>query len=378
MATADVCASLPLIGRHLEPLGTIAAAGAWMSRVSSATQEAQADPSVPDVAEPEADGRLRDRIKAAVTTGLRGVVTPGDLDRTWPAADPLPPVLHAVGQRRRHLHRSSVQYGPSSRQVLDVWRRKDLTGPAPVLVFAPGGGWIHGGRVLQGHALMSHLAELGWVCLSVEYRVAPRHRWPRHVQDVKAAIAWARANADQFGGDRDFVAVAGASAGGHLAALAGLTPGDAEFDGELDATADSSVDAVVGLYGRYDWADRSTRERDQFVSFLERIVVRKSFESDPDAFRAASPIARVRPDAPPFLVVHGTADGVIPVAQARAFVTALRETSQSPVSYVELPGAGHAFDLVDRWYTRAMNHSVGLFLDEAHRTHRLRVGQKAI
>ena len=82
-----------------------------------------------------------------------------------------------------------------------MWRRSDLVGPAPVLVFVPGGGWLHGGRMLQGYALMSHLAQLGWVCLSVEYRVSPHNRWPRHVQDVKAAIAWARANVDRFGGD---------------------------------------------------------------------------------------------------------------------------------------------------------------------------------
>ncbi len=91
--------------------------------------------------------------------------------------------------------------------------------PAPVLLFVPGGAWVHGSRILQGYALLSHLAEQGWVCLSIDYRVAPHHRWPRHITDVKAAIAWARANVDKFGGDRNFVAVAGCSAGGHLAAL---------------------------------------------------------------------------------------------------------------------------------------------------------------
>ena len=68
--------------------------------------------------------------------------------------------------------------------------------------------WVHGSRILQGYALMSHLAEKGWVCLSIDYRVAPHHRWPQHINDVKAAIAWARANVDRFGGDRNFVAVA--------------------------------------------------------------------------------------------------------------------------------------------------------------------------
>jgi len=84
--------------------------------------------------------------------------------------------------------------------VADVWRRKDLpVEPAPVLLFVPGGAWVHGGRLLQGYALMSHLAEMGWVCLSIDYRVAPHHKWPAHIADVKTAIAWARANVDKFG-----------------------------------------------------------------------------------------------------------------------------------------------------------------------------------
>ena len=113
---------------------------------------------------------------------------------------------------------------PRPTQLLDVWRRDDLPAqPAPVLLFVPGGAWVHGSRILQGYALMSHLAEKGWVCLSIDYRVAPHNPWPAHITDVKAAIAWARANVDKFGGDRNFVAIAGTSAGGHLAALAGLT-----------------------------------------------------------------------------------------------------------------------------------------------------------
>ena len=82
-------------------------------------------------------------------------------------------------------------------------------GPAPVLLFVPGGAWVQGTRVLQGHTLLSHLVAQGWVCVTMDYRVSPVHRWPRHIQDVNAAIAWTRANIDQFGGDRGFVTVAG-------------------------------------------------------------------------------------------------------------------------------------------------------------------------
>ena len=161
------------------------------------------------------------------------------------------------------------------------------SGPAPILVFLPGGAWIFGSRVLQGHALMAHLAELGWVCLSVQYRTSPKHRRPRQIIDVKAAIAWARSNADRYGGDRTFVAVAGCSAGGHMATLVGLTPGDPQWQAGLPASADTSVDAVVSVYGRYDWEDRSTPERARFMDFLERVVVKRP--------QSANPICSVTP-----------------------------------------------------------------------------------
>jgi acetyl esterase/lipase len=263
--------------------------------------------------------------------------------------------------------------------LLDVWRPKELpVEPAPVLIFVPGGAWVHGSRLLQGYALMSHLAEMGWVCLSIDYRVAPHHRWPAHITDVKTAIAWARANVDKFGGDRNFVAIAGCSAGGHLSALAGLTPNDPEMQSELPDGSDTSVDAVVGIYGRYDWEDRSTPERVRFVDFLERVVVRRKISKHPEVFRSASPIARIHKSAPPFLVIHGTGDSVIPVEQARRFVEKLRAASRSVVSYVELPGAGHAFDMTDGARTGSMATAIGLFLNQIHRNRTLTRAKEVI
>lgn len=254
-------------------------------------------------------------------------------------------------------------------QLLDVWRRKDMpTKPAPVLIFVPGGAWVHGSRAIQGYAVLSRLAAQGWVCLSIDYRVAPHHRWPRHILDVKTAIAWARANVDKFGGDRNFIAVAGCSAGGHLSALAGLTANDPQYQAELPEGSDTSVDAVVGIYGRYDWEDRSTPERARFVDFLERVVVQRTIDRHPEVFRDASPIQRVTRNAPPFLVIHGSRDCVIPVEQARSFVERLRAVSRSQVGYLELPGAGHGFDLLDGARTGPTAHAIALFLNQVHRS----------
>jgi acetyl esterase/lipase len=185
--------------------------------------------------------------------------------------------------------------------------------------------------------------------------------------DVKAAIAWARANAGQFGGDPNFVAVAGCSAGGHMATLAGLTGNDPKWQKELPAGADTSVDAVVSAYGLYDWVDRSTDERDRFMEFLERVVVKRSQARRPEVFRAASPMERVHSFAPPFLAVHGSEDRLIPVGEARAFVERLRSVSESAVGYIELPGVGHGFDLIDGVRTAPVIAAIGRFLQHVHR-----------
>jgi acetyl esterase/lipase len=114
------------------------------------------------------------------------------------------------------------------------------------------------------------------------------------------------------------------------------------------------------------------------MDFLERVVVKKRYSRRPEVFRAASPIARVRPDAPPFLVVHGTADTVIPVGEAREFVERLRAVSRASVGYLELPGAHHAFDMTDGTRTAAATTVIGLFLNEIRRSRALSGAREVI
>ena len=377
LTCTGVAAAAPVIGRYLEPLGTLVAAGAWVRR------NAPGSAAWLNGAAGQISGRTRippqaGELQALTDVALTGLVAPGLPVAAWPTPDRHAPFLRARGLRSRYLFRRSVRYGDAPQQVLDVWRRRDLDGPAPVLVFVPGGGWLHGGRQLQGYSLMSHMAEQGWVCVSVQYRVAPRHRWPRHIRDVRAAVAWTRAHIDEFGGDPRFVAVAGCSAGGHLAALTSLAPDDADFNVGLAPGADPSVDAVVSLYGRYDWTDRSTRERDEFVGFLESVVVRKSMERHRDVFDNASPIARIHADAPPFLVIHGDSDRVIPVQEAREFVTELKSVSTSAVHYLEIPAVGHGFDLTDRWSTQAAIEATSTFLETVRRNHNARLNLQVV
>jgi acetyl esterase/lipase len=156
---------------------------------------------------------------------------------------------------RDYVHDADVSYGDYGRaNRLDIWRRPDLDpdAKAPVLFQIPGGAWSTGNKRGQAHPLMSHLAELGWICVAVNYRHSPRNTWPDHIVDVKRALAWVKAHIAQYGGDPDFVAITGGSAGGHLSALAALTPNDSQFQPGFE-DADTRVQAAVPFYGVYDF-----------------------------------------------------------------------------------------------------------------------------
>ena len=249
--------------------------------------------------------------------------------------------------RRRYAEKSStVQYGPHGRvNQADIWRRADLPrdGKAPVLLQVPGGAWAIGMRRPQSYALLSHMAERGWVCLSIDYRVSPKNTWPDHIVDVKRALAWIKENIADYGGDPDFVAITGGSAGGHLSSLAALTPNDPQWQPGFE-DADTSVVAAVPIYGRYDWFTGTGSGRKEFIGFLQKFVVKKAFAENRQTYLDASSIKRLRPDAPPFFILHGQDDSIIPVGEGREFADALREVSTSAVAYAEIPHAQHAFD----------------------------------
>jgi acetyl esterase/lipase len=271
--------------------------------------------------------------------------------------------------RRRYVEKTHiVQYGPHRENYADIWRRRDLPrdGKAPVLLQVPGGAWSIGMRRPQAYPLMSRMAERGWICVSIGYRVSPVHTWPDHIVDVKRALAWIKEHIAEYGGDPDFVAITGGSAGGHLSALAALTPNDPQYQPGFE-DADTSVAAAVPIYGRYDWFSTKGPGRREFVLvMLQRMVVKKRLSKHLQVYRDASPITRVRPDAPPFFILHGTDDSLIPVPEAREFVAAMRDVSKDTIVYSEIPHAQHAFDFFGspRGYYTA--HAVEKFLSWVH------------
>ncbi len=320
--------------RGLAGLGLTAASAAGLWRLH---RDAQASEWV-----------LEDALVAALGPGYRDEIAepftpPPDAPVTRRSV-----LLPAFARRSRYTLPTGrdLSYGDAGpRNHLDVWRRADLPDDAgaPVLLQVHGGGWVIGQKEGQAHPLMAHLADRGWVCVSINYRLSPRATWPEHIVDVKRAIAWTRAHIADHGGDPGFVAITGGSAGGHLTALAALTPGLPAFQPGFE-DEDTSVVAAVPFYGVYDFTNRNGDANRGLEQLLATRVIKTRLADDRATWDLASPMSHVRPDAPPFFLLHGTNDTLVPVEQGHAFARMLRETSRQPVAFAELPRAQHAFD----------------------------------
>jgi acetyl esterase/lipase len=273
-------------------------------------------------------------------------------------------LLEATGHWRRYAAQTSdIRYGPDERDhLLDIWRHPAMKAGdrAPVLVQIPGGAWVVNGKRPQAYPLMGRMAELGWICVSIDYSKSPRNVWPAHLIDVKRALAWVRDNISDYGGDPDFIAVTGGSAGGHLAALTALTANDERLQPGFE-DADTTVQAAAPYYGVYDLTDVK-KMHEMMLPFLEHFVMQARYADQPELFESASPISHVHRKAPPFFVLHGENDSVIPSVQAHAFCAALREAGAPTVCHAELPNAHHAFDMFATIRSRLAADAVADFL----------------
>ncbi|MFZ2177020.1 MAG: alpha/beta hydrolase [Rhodococcus sp. (in: high G+C Gram-positive bacteria)] len=279
-------------------------------------------------------------------------------------------LLNPFRMRHEDVNRiRNIAYAPGGRRTqLDIYHRHDLPAGSPILLQIHGGGWVIGNKDQQGLPLMLDMASRGWVCAAVNYPLSPRAKWPEHLIAIKQALAWLREHGAEYGGNPDFIAVTGGSAGGHLAAMVGLTGNDERFQPGFE-DEDTTVQACVPYYGVYDFAGDSGIKAvlQRANSGLMPLVLGKRAKY-PEDYRAASPLANLRADAPPFFVIHGANDSLVPVTEARYFVDALRRVSDNPVAYAELKGAQHAFDVFPSIRSIAITHAVGRFLEWSHST----------
>ena len=197
-------------------------------------------------------------------------------------------------------------------------------GPHPVVVCFHGGAWKYGSRKdlskpsvadmdfgTGKKSLIEWLAERGFAGVSVGYRLAPKNKFPAQIEDAKTAVRYLRANAKALNLDPTRIAALGFSAGGHLAALLGTTDSGAGFEGTLYHEQSSQVQCVVDFFGPADLSLYSETEGIEKAFMVPLLGAR--YASQPNIYKKASPIEHVTKESAPFLIIHGTADVIVPV-----------------------------------------------------------------
>jgi acetyl esterase/lipase len=245
---------------------------------------------------------------------------------------------------------------------VDVYLPEGTEGPRPAIVWIHGGGWRFGNRHVAPD-LSRFFAARGFAMVSIDYRLSSQALFPAQIQDVRTAIRWLRRAGPALGIATDRIGLWGASAGGHLAALAALAPdGCFRPSGATGGDRDGAVQAVAMGYGPTDFLQMDahrpppgTSSLDPESLLLPRLDMRSadadSYESlllgapidtCPELVQAANPIVYAGNHAPPFLILHGSCDTTVAPHQSELLYTALAEAG-AEVTLALIEGVGHGF-----------------------------------
>jgi len=230
--------------------------------------------------------------------------------------------------------RRDQRYGPLPEQLVDVWRpRLRWRGEAPGVLMIHGGGWQEGARADMEECLCRWFLNRGFTVANVEYRMAPLHRAPAAILDVRLAASWFVSTAGQWGLAADRLAACGASAGGHLALMAGLPPDDAQFGKAPRLRAIVNLWGVSDLEALLDHPVAGRLVRDWLAPFETREELLRMG-------RSYSPLSYVRPGLPLVLSIHSRLDPVVPFEQSQRLDQALRKAGITS-TLVALEGRAH-------------------------------------
>lgn len=236
--------------------------------------------------------------------------------------------------------------------ALDLYLPPEDGKVRPAVLFVHGGGFVQGHRRLMGAATdfparLAALAAEGYVVAAMEYRFSPKAFFPAQIQDAKAAIAWLRDHADAYDIDRDRLAIWGTSAGGTIATTLALSCGDPglEPEGGDAQSGKSCVQAAA------DWFGPTSIDSSRLS--LVYLGCPAGFGCDADRLKAASPVTQVSAGDPPFQILHGDSDSIVPLAQSLELERALRSVGVD-VEFQIVKGAGHGLHADDRTRQKAI------------------------
>jgi len=226
---------------------------------------------------------------------------------------------------------------------LDLYKPRNLTKPAPLLVFIHGGGWSGGERADYLVYLVA-FAKKGYVTATVSYRLLKEGPYPACAEDITDAVQWFYKNGGNYGYDPDRIALIGGSAGAHLALLAGYgwkKPG-MNADSTVADTIHHQIKAVVDIYGPADLTTEYARNHSLVTSFLAF-----SYKEKPELYTDASPIHYLDKNDPPTMILHGTSDDLVPISQSDLLKARL-DSLGIPNVYYRVPLWPHTMDIIQR------------------------------
>jgi len=278
---------------------------------------------------------------AAIMSG--SLLAPTATAQTQPGQPREPQRLPEGTQALRDL--PYVEEG-SKAQRLDLYLPANADHPLPLIIWIHGGAWL-GGNKAQCPA-RPFLAQ-GYAVASVEYRLSPEAAFPAQIYDCKAAVRFLRANAKKYNLNSDRFGAWGSSAGGHLVALLGTSGDVKELEGPTGNLDQSSkVQCVCDWFGPTDFTTIAAqsgpeiRMRHDTADSPESKLIGGTPADNPDKAKAVSPVTYVTKDAPPFLIMHGDKDPLIPLAQSQELDAALRKAGVDTTLFV-VKGGGHGF-----------------------------------
>jgi acetyl esterase/lipase len=207
--------------------------------------------------------------------------------------------------------------------------------PAPTVLFVHGGGWTQGDKTAPGNLVdFAALVLRGYAVASIDYRLAPKYQFPAMLYDAKCAVRFLRAKAGTYNIDANRIGAMGDSAGGHIVSLLGATDAKAGFEQGEYLDQSSRVQAVADLYGPADLTSAS--------GSIIGLQLGRVFGTAPGAFEKASPVTYITPDDPPFLILQGDRDQIVPASQSEELNDRLKAAGV-PSTLVIVKNAGHGF-----------------------------------